>query len=83
MFTKPARLRNFNRDSKLETRRNAALTPPSNDNQPVRIAALSRRMRRPLLFCRWHKTPAGALECRWYGEAPTAFDEGISWLAVA
>jgi len=49
----------------------------------VRFAAPSGRTRRRVLFCRWHKTPAGALECRWQTEsvAMSVIEEpGISWL---
>jgi hypothetical protein len=83
MFAKRARLRKFNRDSQLESRRSPVAARPCNDNQPLGFNVPARRMRRPMLFCRWHRTPAGALECRWQTEpvAVSAVEEpGISWL---
>jgi hypothetical protein len=83
MFAKRTRSRNFGRQSDLGFRHRPATVRPCNDNQPVRLAAPSRRPRRPVLFCRWHRTPAGALECRWQTEpvAVSAVEEpGISWL---
>ena len=79
MFAKRAQ-QNFN--SNLGLGRNPAAVRPCNDNQPTRGAAPARPMRRPALFCRWHKTSAGRLECRWRAEAltPSGSEEpGISW----
>ncbi len=52
-------------------RRPGATAAPGNDNRPTRLA-VTRRLRRPVLVCRWHKSPAGALECRWHGTAADA-----------
>jgi len=76
----------FTRNSGL--RCNAAAVWPSNDNQindnrPVRLVAARRREGRPVLFCRWHVTPAGRLECGWHdGSAPATEEPGISWSAA-
>jgi hypothetical protein len=78
MFAKRARLQNFNHGFGQEH----ATVRPCNDNQAVRATAASRRMRRPVLFCRWHKTPTGSLECRWLNEpvaASSVEEPGISW----
>jgi hypothetical protein len=51
----------------------AAGAAPSNDNHSVRrFVAASRRKRRPILYCHWHKGPTGALECVWDTKAPDA-----------
>ena len=49
---------------------------PCNDNRPPR------RTPRPVLFCRWHGTPSGALECSWTIEAAAAEEAEISWVFV-
>jgi hypothetical protein len=80
MFAKKARSLNFSRGFGL--RRNGAAVRPCNDNQSIRRAAPSRPMRRPTLFCHWHETSAGRLECRWHSETrvPSGSEEpGISW----
>ena len=38
---------------------------PSNDNHPLRLVVASRRPRRSILACHWHRTPSGTLECVW------------------
>ena len=64
MFAKLAR---FHGSDRLHATLSKAT--PCNDNQPARRRlALSRRMRRPVLGCRWHQTPAGRLECSWHVE---------------
>jgi hypothetical protein len=81
MFAKRARLQNFNRGVSQEH----AAVRPGNDNQPVRTAATSRRIGRPVLFCRWRKTPTGSLECRWLNEPVAASpveEPGISWFIL-
>jgi hypothetical protein len=78
MFAKRARLQNFNHGFGREH----AAVRPCNDNQPVRTSAVSRRIGRPVLFCRWRKTPTGSLECRWLTEpvaASSVEEPGISW----
>jgi len=51
-----------------------------NDNRPVRaVAAPPQRKLRPVLFCRWHRTPSGALECAWHIERAAADDPEIGW----
>ena len=56
---------------------------PCNDNRPsLRLAAAPRRTPRPVLFCRWHRTPSGALECSWTIEAAAAEEAEISWVFV-
>jgi hypothetical protein len=78
MFVKRARLQNFNHGFSQEH----AADRPCNDNQPVRTAAATRRIGRPVLFCRWRKTPTGSLECRWLAEpvaASSVEEPGISW----
>ena len=73
MFAKRARSRYFPRD--LGLGRSAATVRACNDNQPLRLAASSRRSPRSGLSCRWRQTPAGRLECRWHA-GNTAPDEG-------
>ena len=79
MFAKLARFRTFNR---TVGRRFGAAATPCNDNQPVRrFIASSRQLRRPVLLCRWHKAPTGALECSWHLgaiAASNAEEPGIS-----
>ncbi len=79
MFAKLARFRTFKR---TVGRRFGAADTPCNDNQPVRrVIASSRQLRRPVLLCRWHKAPAGALECSWHLgaiAASNAEEPGIS-----
>jgi hypothetical protein len=80
MFTNRATLRKFNRRLGQSLVRDLPGNPaqhltavrPCNDNQPVRSAASLRRQRRPMLFCRWRKTPGGALECVWHTEPQAA-----------
>ena len=69
MFAKLARFPMFNR---IARRRFGAVA--CNDNQPIRrsIALL----RRPILFCHWHKAASGALECGWLTEATSAIQSG-------
>jgi|SRR5690348_13374142 hypothetical protein len=86
MFAKKARSLNFSRSFGL--RRNAAAARPSNDNrtndnQPVRLVAPWRRKRRPVLFCRWHLTPAGQIECSWHDGSTPAAEEPLSWWRAA
>ena len=69
---------NFSRGFGL--RRNAAAVRPCNDNQPVRLIT-PRRRNRPVLFCRWLRTPAGRLECNWTRQLSNQSDEPISCLA--
>jgi hypothetical protein len=38
---------------------------PSNDNHPLRLVVASRRPRRSILACHWHRTPSATLECVW------------------
>jgi len=97
MFAKNARTLNFSRShfsqgrfsKDLALRRNAAAVRPShddrtNDNRPVRLVAPRRRERRPVLFCRWHVTRAGRLECSWHdGSGPATEAPGISCSAAA
>jgi hypothetical protein len=69
MFAKLARFQTFNRAA--ERRIGAAA---SNDNKPVRRVRTSpRRLRRPILLCRWHKVASGALECSWHKDAFATF----------
>jgi len=79
MFAKLARFRTFNR---TVGRHFGAAATPCNDNQPVRrFIASSRQLRRPVLLCRWHKAPTGALECSWHLgaiAASNAEEPGIS-----
>jgi len=54
---------------------------PCNDNRPaLRFAATPPRKPRPVLFCRWHRAPSGALECSWTIEAAAAEESEISRL---
>jgi hypothetical protein len=75
-----AKLQKFHLD-RGAVQRNAATATPCNDNAPVRRAAvLPRQARRPVLACRWYRTPAGRLECGWHMAQPGASPEepGIS-----
>jgi hypothetical protein len=41
-----------------------------------RLIAGARRIRRPILTCRWHVVPStGKLECRWSSAAASAVDK--------
>lgn len=91
MFANRATLQNFSRGLGRSAARNLAgnlvrdlaAVRPCNDNQRALSTASFRRTRRPMLFCRWRKTAAGALECVWRTEpqAASAGEEpGISHL---
>jgi hypothetical protein len=79
MFVNRATLRNFNhrlggsmvRHLRAGAPRDLAAVRPCNDNQRA-SAALSRRTRRPVLFCRWRMAPGGALECVWHTDIEAA-----------
>jgi hypothetical protein len=60
MFAKLAQFGRFGRthDAKFATW-------PSNDNGLPCLVGASRRPRRGLLACHWHRTPSGVLECAW------------------
>ena len=45
---------------------------PCNDNQRALSTASFRRIRRPVLFCRWRTAPGGALECVWLRDTRAA-----------
>jgi hypothetical protein len=79
MFAKKARSLNFSRGFGLP--RSAAAVRPCNDNQSIRLVALQRQARRPVLLCHWQRTAAGRLECHWASGTPDLSDEGISCLA--
>lgn len=76
MFTKKARLLNHGGGFGLPHA--AVAVRPCNDNQSVRLVAPRPRKRRPVLFWRWHVTPAGRLEGSWH-EGSAAEELGISW----
>jgi hypothetical protein len=60
MFAKLAHFGHFGRTH------DAGFAPwPANDNGLPRLVGASRRPRRNLLACHWHRTPSGALECVW------------------
>jgi len=65
MFAKLARFQMFDR---IAGRRFGAVA--CNDNQPLRRSIAP--LRRPILFCHWHKAASGALECGWLTEATSA-----------
>jgi hypothetical protein len=64
MFAKLARFQGLGRRRGPPA---VAKRAPCNDNRPFRrVVALSRRVQRPVLACRWRKVPAtGRLECIW------------------
>lgn len=80
MFAKKARAHLRRRDlgRSIGLRRNAAAVRPCDDNQTIHLTAVTGRVHRPKLFCRWLKSPAGGLECRWATDAGDTNDEGIS-----
>ena len=87
MFAKLAQ-HNFKRNKKRGNfqralGRNPAAFRPCNDNQPARGAIPAQTLRHTRLFCRWHRTPSGTLECSWHSDlaASDASGEGISRLA--
>ena len=79
MFAKLARFQGLGR-------RHAALTQAAhcNDNRPVRrSAAVSQRVPRQVLVCRWRQVPAtGRHECFWQVVPvdPAGEEPGISWM---
>jgi hypothetical protein len=62
MFAKLQKIRSI-RDAMQPS---AAAPTPCNDNAPVRRAGALPRRRRPVLACRWYRTPAGGLACGWH-----------------
>jgi hypothetical protein len=79
MFEKKARSLNHSRghfSRGFGLRRNATAVRRCNDNHPVRLIAPRRD--RPVLLCRWQRTPAGQLECNWRDES-TGEEPWISW----
>jgi len=64
MFAKLQKIRTTTRDAVM---RNAATATPCNDNTAARRGVVPpHRARRPALFCRWYRTPAGGLTCGWH-----------------
>jgi hypothetical protein len=58
-----AKLAHFGRFGRTHEARFA--TSPANDNLLPRLVGSSRRPRRNVLVCHWHRTPSRALECVW------------------
>lgn len=65
MFAKIAKLR---ATSPRHAGRGAAALAHSNDNKINAGPAATRRVRRPVLACRWRPISGRGLECRWYVE---------------
>jgi hypothetical protein len=66
MFAKLKKFRTIEAIDRARTQRASTMVAACNDNHLVGFSAADgRRLRRPVLGCRWVKSRAGALECIW------------------